>query len=192
MKSGEASYLFGGLFVGLVVGLLLGVLLSRPEALGVAARPEAPAAAAAPAAAPPSEAPPDASARLGQFLNAAQARPNDYQAQLQAGNVLFDAHRWAEAEAAYRKALALRPGDPNVMTDLGVTLFEQGRHDEALRQFEESLAKKPDHWQAAYNGVVVNKARGDLERARAWLARLKRINPNVPQIAEFERDLGAR
>ncbi|MBP7146672.1 MAG: tetratricopeptide repeat protein [Acidobacteria bacterium] len=109
---------------------------------------------------------------------------------IEAGNFFFDTQRWAEAEKAYRRALALQPGDPNVITDHGIALFHLGRHDEALDQFQQALSVSPSHWQAALNGVVVSLDRGDTGAARTWLERLRSLQPNHPSIPNFERQIG--
>ena len=43
----------------------------------------------------------------------------------------FQAGRPAEAESAYRAALAIVPGDPAVTHNLGVAIAAQGRHRDA-------------------------------------------------------------
>ncbi len=133
-----------------------------------------------------------AAARLEQIeslFRAARENPADYDAQVKLGNFLYDAHRWAEAAEAYARALAIRDGDPNVITDYGTTLFNQGKIQEALGQFEHALFADPQHWQAAYNGVVVTMNAGDTTAARLWLDRLRQIRPDHPEIPQFERSL---
>ncbi|MEL6100139.1 MAG: tetratricopeptide repeat protein [Pseudomonadota bacterium] len=53
--------------------------------------------------------------------------------------------RWDEAEADFRKALALNPGQPQVLNYLGYSLVEkQINLEEALRMIEEAVAGSPD------------------------------------------------
>ena len=49
----------------------------------------------------------------------------------------FSSGRFAEAEAAYRKALALAPNRQLIRAYLGVTLMEMGKFDEALAQYRQ-------------------------------------------------------
>ena len=124
------------------------------------------------------------------FQTAAE-RPNDPSAQIALGNVLYDAGRWPDAEAAYRRALAAGSEDANAITDLGFVLSEQGKTEDALKHFDLALQKNPQQWQAALNGTVVSLNTGDRDRARAWLGRLKTINPQHPSIPQFEQQVAA-
>lgn len=130
-------------------------------------------------------------ATMREVLDAAAARPSDYEAQLRAANFLYDHGRWPDAERTYRRALELRGGDPNVITDLGMTMLNQGRAREALAQFEEAQRRDPQHWQSALNGVVVSLDLGDAASARGWLARLKAARPEHPAIPQFEQRIAA-
>jgi tetratricopeptide (TPR) repeat protein len=56
---------------------------------------------------------------------------------------LHQAGRLAEAEAGYRRVLALDPRDPNALTNLGTIMFQWGRTLEGIPYFEASLAAKP-------------------------------------------------
>jgi Tfp pilus assembly protein PilF len=127
--------------------------------------------------------------RVRGVVEAGKNKPNDYAAQVALGNLEYDAARWAGAEAAYKRALAVRADDPNVMTDYGIVLYQLNRPEEALRQFENALAKNPSFVNAAVNGVVVAASTGDKTRGRAWLSRLKAIAPQHPAIAQFEERL---
>jgi Flp pilus assembly protein TadD len=53
--------------------------------------------------------------------------------------------RWDEAEADFRKALALNPDQPQVLNFLGYSLVEQRRNlDEALGMIERAVAARPE------------------------------------------------
>jgi tetratricopeptide (TPR) repeat protein len=130
--------------------------------------------------------------RTRRTLADAAAKPADYDAQVRAGNFLFDVGRWAESEQAYRRALTLRPGDPDVVTDLGIAIFRQGRGAEALVQFDEAHRRDPRHWQSALNAIVVALDMNDTATAKTWLARLKATNPQHPLIPQFDQQLAGR
>ena len=55
----------------------------------------------------------------------------------------FQAGRLAEAESAYRAALALVPGDPAVTHNLGVTIAAQGRSPLRRRLFRGGAQGRP-------------------------------------------------
>jgi len=59
-----------------------------------------------------------------------------------------------EAEAHYRRAIAIDPAQPDVLTSLGVLLRAGGRHEEAIALYRQALSLKPDHIQA--NGNLGN------------------------------------
>jgi Flp pilus assembly protein TadD len=67
------------------------------------------------------------------------------------GNALQAVGRTAEAEASYRRALALRPDNAPACNNLGVTLMEQGRPREAEAAFRQALALRPDYPDAHSN-----------------------------------------
>ncbi len=130
-------------------------------------------------------------ARTRKIVDDARQNPGDYEAQVAAGNYLFDAGRWSDAELAYRRALAVKDGDPNVITDMGITLLRQDKLKDAVAQFERALGKNPRQWQAALFGTEASLTAKDAVQARAWLERLKRLSPDRPEIEQFEQQLAA-
>jgi serine/threonine protein kinase/tetratricopeptide (TPR) repeat protein len=76
----------------------------------------------------------------------------------------------AEAEAAFRKALALKPDDAEAYSNLGVILNDhQGKHAEAEAAFRKALALKPDLAEAYYNlGVALSGQRKYAEAEAAF------------------------
>ena len=77
----------------------------------------------------------------------------------------FQAGRPAEAESAYRAALAIVPGDPAVTHNLGVAIAAQGRHRDAIGCFDEALRADPGFVSAHYNRAVALMALGDTQEA---------------------------
>ena len=71
----------------------------------------------------------------------------------------FQGGRLAEAENAYRAALAIAPADPGVTHNLGVALAAQGRQQEAIGYFEEALRTDISFVSAHYNRAVALTAR---------------------------------
>jgi tetratricopeptide (TPR) repeat protein len=99
----------------------------------------------------------------------------------------FQGGRPAEAESAYRAALAMAPGDPAVTHNLGVAIAAQGRHRDALGCFDQALAADPNFVSAHYNKAVALMALGE---AQAAIASFSRAAALEPQHYEAHRALG--
>jgi cytochrome c-type biogenesis protein CcmH/NrfG len=124
--------------------------------------------------------------------------PTNVQANTQLGNLLFDAGRYGEAVAPYRKAFDADSRNVNLSTDLGTALWYSGKPDEAIAQFDKSLAIDPNHPQTLFNlGIVERDGKKNLASAvRAW-ERLLAANPNYPDrdkarqlLDQAKRELG--
>ena len=59
--------------------------------------------------------------------------------------------RFAAAEAALRRAVALRPGYHGALVNLGNALAGIGRHDEAIECYRRVLATDGAHLPARFN-----------------------------------------
>lgn len=97
------------------------------------------------------------------------------------------AGRPADAERAYRAALAIAPGDPAVTHNLGVTIAAQGRHRDATSCFEAALRADPTYASAHYNRAVALLRLGDTQEAIKSFTRAAQLEP---QHYEAHRILG--
>jgi tetratricopeptide (TPR) repeat protein len=173
---------------GLVAGL--GGYIIAVE--GGRSAPPATYTTAGPAAAPPasSAASPAASIaasnvdiQLRAFRDILARDPKNVQAAVGAGNLLYDAQRYAEAIPFYQQAFALSGADINVSTDLGTALWYAGRADEALAQYQKSLAINASHAQTLFNvGIVKADGKKDYAGAIAAWQELLRTNPAYPEV----------
>lgn len=110
--------------------------------------------------------------------------PKNLSAAVNAANLLYDGHRYAEAVPFYQHAFALNESDVNVSTDLGTALWYAGRPDEALAQYERSLKLSPTHAQTLYNvGVVRADGKHDYPGAVAVWEKLLATSPAYPNAA---------
>src|SRR4030095_12304184 len=73
--------------------------------------------------------------------------------------------RAADAEHAYRAALAIVPADPAVIHNLGVAIAAQGRHRESIGGFDEALQADPGFVSAHHNHAVALMTLGDTQGA---------------------------
>ena len=161
-----------GVLFGVIVGYLLGVSQRETGPIPMAA---APVAAAAPAAVANEQ-------ELQAYRNILASDPKNVRANVELGNRLYDAARYAEAIPYYQQAFTLDPKNVSVSTDLATALFYAGRPDEALAQFDKSLAIDPKHGQTLFNvGIVRRDGKHDPKGAiAAW----ERLLGSVPDYAD--------
>jgi tetratricopeptide (TPR) repeat protein len=114
-------------------------------------------------------------ALLLQRLTAAEARvaaaPQDVDARIELGEILFDLGRQAEARRAFERALALNPQSPKAYTGLGWVNLVEGNVQEALGNFRQ----------------VSPPSRSALVGASNALYRLGRFDEAADVIAEARR-----
>jgi tetratricopeptide (TPR) repeat protein len=164
-----------GVMFGIIVGYMLGVSQAGPGATAVAAAPAQTAAASAAGVSPANE------EELQAYRNVLASDPKNVRANVELGNRLYDARRYAEAIPYYQQAFTLDPKNVSVSTDLATALYYAGRADEALAQFEKSLALDPRHAQTLFNlGIVRRDAKNDPKGAIAAWERLLTDAPDYP------------
>ena len=90
------------------------------------------------------------------------------------GIVYSLAGRSEEAISAHQRVRRLDPtGGRHHHFGIGVGRRSMGDYDEAVAAFNRELNESPDYWPALMNLAAVHGHRGELEEARAALARLK-------------------
>ena len=107
----------------------------------------------------------------------AKRTPAEFRAIVADALVHFQAGRLAEAENAYRGALALAPADPAVIHNLGVAIAAQGRDRTAIGYFEEALRADPDFVSAHYNQAVALMRLGETQEAIKAFGRAAKLEP---------------
>ena len=88
-----------------------------------------------------------------------------------------------------RRAHELSPLDPRPPSNLGTLLVHLRRDAEARKILEEVLSDWPAHIQARRSLARMTARRGDLEEARAVLARGARLAGSHPDVPPLLRDL---
>lgn len=159
-----------GVLFGIIVGYMLRVSQTSGGSVAVAAA--STQAAAAPAV---------NEQELQSYRSVLVSDPKNLRANVELGNRLYDAGRYAEAIPYYQQAFAIDATNVNVSTDLATALYYAGRADDALAQFDRSLALDPKHGQTLYNlGVVKRDAKHDAPGAIAAWERLLSTVPDYP------------
>jgi eukaryotic-like serine/threonine-protein kinase len=103
------------------------------------------------------------------------------------GNALYSQRKPADAEAAFRKAIALKPDLAEAYNNLGNALCRQGKLVEGEAEYRKSIALKPDDAFAYYN--LGNSLNGQTKLADAEAACRKAIALK-PDLAEAYYNLG--
>jgi len=161
--------------VGLLGGYILAVQGGRPPA-------PVEATVAAPAATPLLDA-----SELRAYRDILARDPKNLAAAVKAGNLLYDAQRYAEAIPFYQQAFALNPRDINVSTDLGTALWYAGQPDEALAQYDKSLGIDASHAQTLFNiGIVRADGKRNYAGAIAVWETLLKLNLGYPEVAKVK------
>ena len=108
------------------------------------------------------------------------ANPNVALAYVAQGMVYMDQMRWAEADGAFRRALALAPGDAEALNQYGQFLEGVGQLEPALAQFDRALQRDP---LSGVNGAIRTQLRLILRRddAATAAARIKAILDAHPE-----------
>lgn len=120
---------------------------------------------------------------------ALQRDPNEDDARNHRGLALFHLGEYAEAEAAFARAVELAPENGLYWSNLAGALREQGRLEEAERLLlDEALPRRPSLWVTHFNlGLVYLKAdRPDL----AVEALLQGALVGAPEDARLHHNLG--
>ena len=94
------------------------------------------------------------------------------------GVALKELERWDEAEAEYRRAIALKPDYAMAHNNLGVLLKDRGKWDEAEAEYRRAIALKPSYAKPRNNLSDLLKDRGKWDEAEAEYRRAIATIPN--------------
>lgn len=119
----------------------------------------------------------------------------DYEVVVALGNLQFDLgylknkkENFTQAREYYQKALESNPKNVNVRTDYGLTYFLQNPPDyeKAIAEFRKSLEDNPKNERTLQFLTQALLQTGNAAEAEEIHAKLKEINPNTPNLAEFQ------
>ena len=88
--------------------------------------------------------------------------------------------------------LALDSKNVNARTDMGTAYFYTGRAQDALQEYRKSLQIDPKHEPTLLNMIIVNlEGTHDVAAAQAAWERLRKVNPNSPQLTSMKEKIDA-
>ena len=93
------------------------------------------------------------------------------------GKLAFEANRYAEAVAEFRKAVASRPDSVTARINLGVALSQSGDVKGAIEQFEEAIRLEPGRVNAHYNLALLFVRDNKHSEAINHLRRVLSVDP---------------
>ena len=88
--------------------------------------------------------------------------------------------RREEAEAHFKRALALDPAHHRALTNLGTLHLERGELEEALALYQEALKLAPEDPLLHKNLAALHNRKGDLDKMVAHMKRATRLKMAPP------------
>jgi cytochrome c-type biogenesis protein CcmH len=131
---------------------------------------------------------------IGELEQQARDNPQDVAAQQELGFARFERQEFAEAVAAYERAVALDDSNAVMWSSLGEARVMASQRDPlpkaALDAFEKALERDPDDPRARYFMAVKKDLSGDHEGAISdWLALLEETPPGAPWEEDLSRTI---
>ncbi len=104
---------------------------------------------------------------VSEKLDKAKNEPNNFDAQMEAGNLYIKIEAFDQAREFYNRAEQLKPSDYEKIVQLGNGFFDAGKYEKAEKWYEQALAKKPDDVNVRTDlGITfVERDKPDLDRA---------------------------
>ncbi len=113
-------------------------------------------------------------------LDKAKNEPNNFDAQIKAGDMYAKIQKFDTAVEFYEKAAQVKPQDYETIVKIGNTYFDSKQFEKAQKWYETALGKKPDDINVRTDlGITfVERANPDLNRAIKEFQTSLQINPN--------------
>ena len=116
---------------------------------------------------------------IASLTRAGEIDPNSPQMHLLTGDVFRQKRRWSEAEAEYRKALAIDPASRGARLSLAIVLFTELKTDEALAIAKSLLAETPDDPEANLLAGEILVQGHQYDEAEQYLTRCQNLDPDM-------------
>jgi tetratricopeptide (TPR) repeat protein len=181
--------------IGLLIGLIVGFMgANRLNQSGAELAP--PAATASNSTNPGGVLPPDhpptgatsgisqpqggALPQVTEAIEKAKQNPQDFEAQMAAGNLYYQIQRFDDARKLYEAANKLKPADMEAIVKLGNVNFDMDKFEEAAKWYEAALKKDPGQVSVRtdYGLTFFLRKPIDIDRAIKEYQTSLGINPN--------------
>lgn len=130
---------------------------------------------------------------LVQLKTRVAKNPRDIAAIVELGNLYFDASKFDQAAAYYKRALALDPTNPDVRNDEAAALHASGHDLDALQEVNQVLSERPNFPQALFNrGIILGSMgrRSDAVGAYRAFLRAAPKDQHAPDAQAAIKELG--
>ena len=186
-------YLVAGLLVGGAVGYALHSAVGPRQDDGAPTGPSdvmsgGSGSGVAPGGAP-AQMPPEVTAAVQRYRQALARDPDDLEANIGFGNLLFDSGQYDRAIEHYTRALGKDPKNADVRVDRAIAYHSLGQDPKAREEMLQVTREHPDHPNAWLNLGVVSMGLGDRAAAtKAW-ERYLQLEPNGTHSAAIREEL---
>jgi tetratricopeptide (TPR) repeat protein len=99
---------------------------------------------------------------------------------LNKGNAAYQAKKYDEAIACYKKATELDPSFASAFYNLGIMYEAKGMTDAAITPYKQALTVKPDYYAAQNNLGIIYKKKGMTDEAMTEFKQILSKNYNFP------------
>jgi len=116
---------------------------------------------------------------IATLTRAGEINPDSPRMHVLTGDVFRQRRHWSEAEAEYRKALAIDPTSHGARLSLGIVLFTELKTDEALQIAKSLLTEAPDDPEANMLAGEILAQEHKFEDAEQYLSRCRNLDPDL-------------
>jgi tetratricopeptide (TPR) repeat protein len=116
---------------------------------------------------------------IGALLRAGEIDADSPRMHALLGDVFRQKRRWEEAEAEYRKAVALEPKSRSARLSLAITLFSQLKNDEAFDLDQSLLAEDAANPEANLLAGEILVQRNEFSKAEPYLLKCRGLKPEL-------------
>jgi tetratricopeptide (TPR) repeat protein len=113
------------------------------------------------------------------LTRAGEIDPDSPRMHVLTGDVFRQKRRWSEAEAEYRKALAIDPASHAARLSLAIVLFTELKTDEALEITKSLLTEAPEDPEANLLAGEILVQGHKFEEAEPYLSRCQHLDPDL-------------